>query len=517
MLIFEITKASISIIAVISILALYYAGTKNRKLLLPLSIIGIVFSSLYIVWRAVFSLPYILSVDIIFAILLLLFEVLAFIQSLTLRMLFHKNKGISLEKDTDFKELPTVDVIVSAYNEPVEIIKRTLISCLGIEYPNKKINIYIGDDGHREEIKALAEELGVNYITREKNTHAKAGNLNNVLKTACSEFVLLLDADMIPHRKILKKMIYYFEDNSTAFVQSPQVFYNDDPYQYNLKLGQKIPNEQEFFMRVLQEKRALYNAVLHVGTNAIFRRSAIDKIGGIPTGSITEDMATGMLMQNEKYKSFYLNEVLAIGLSPDNFVDLIKQRDRWCRGTIQIYKRYSPLRMKGLGFAQKVLYLDGFFYWMFGIKKLVFVISPLLFLLFRVSLFDANFFDLIYLYIPHYVATVCYFKSVAKNKSSVFLGHIYEMALAAYMALAFIFELLFGKKIKFNVTPKGTTTQRKTFRIKLAMPNIILLLISVAAIILNIYWLITDFSNTEIIAVAINMAWCVYNLTALAI
>ncbi len=517
MLAFEIVKASISIVAVISIFALHYGKSKNEKLLLPLSIIGIVFSSLYIVWRFAFSLPKLFSIDIIFAIVLLLFEFLAFLQSLTLRMLFHKKKGLNLDNDNIFKVLPTVDVVVSAYNEPVEVIKRTLVGCLGIEYPGKKIKVFIGDDGNRAEIKALANELGINYVTREKNIHAKAGNINNVLKTASGEFVLFLDADMIPHRKILKKMIYFFQDSKVAFVQSPQVFYNEDPYQYNLKLGRKIPNEQEFFMRVLQEKRALYNAVVHVGTNAVFRRSAIDAIGGIPTGSITEDMATGMLLQNEKYKSFYINEVLAIGLSPDSFVDLIKQRDRWCRGTVQVYKRYSPLRMKGLGFAQKILYLDGLFYWMFGIKKLVFVISPLLFLFFRISLFDTNIFDLVYLYIPHYLATVCYFKAVAKEKSSVFLGHIYEMALAAFMAVSYTFELIFGKKVKFNVTPKGTTNQRNVFRIKLAMPNTILLIISITGIALNIYKLTSGLLPADWLAVLINMAWCLYNTVGLAI
>lgn len=100
--------------------------------------------------------------------------------------------------------------------------------------------------------------------------------------------------------QLFKKMVDYFKESNVGFVQSPQVFYNSDPFQYNLNLDDKIPNEQDFFMREVQAGRARYNALFHVGTNALFSRKAIDDIGGIPTGSITEDMATGMLLSLEK-------------------------------------------------------------------------------------------------------------------------------------------------------------------------------------------------------------------------
>ena len=81
-------------------------------------------------------------------------------------------------------------------------------------------------------------------------------------------------------------------------MQTPQVLGNPDLFQYNLYLNTQISNEQDLFIREIQVGgRTRYNAGLHVGTNAIFRRKALDEIGGVPVGTIMEDMATGMLLQ----------------------------------------------------------------------------------------------------------------------------------------------------------------------------------------------------------------------------
>jgi cellulose synthase (UDP-forming) len=125
----------------------------------------------------------------------------------------------------------------------------------------------------------------------------KQGTSIIVLKNhAHSELFVVLDADMIPKSNFLERTVGYFSDPNVALVQAPQVFYNPDPFQNNLQLFQVIPNEQDFFMREVMTRRAMFNAVLNVGSNAIFRRTAIEDIGMIPVGTITEDMATSMLL-----------------------------------------------------------------------------------------------------------------------------------------------------------------------------------------------------------------------------
>ena len=401
---------------------------------------------------------------------------------------------------------------ISTYNEPLFIVSRTVLAALKIEYSKCRLNVYVGDDGSRDEIKKFCEKCGAHYVSREDHSHAKAGNINNVLSQCNGELVLVLDADMIPKKSIAMDMIYYFEDSKTEFVQSPQVFYNNDVYQNNLNVGNFVPNEQDFFMRNTQEKRAAYNAVLHVGSNAVFRREAIEAIGGIPTASITEDMATGMLIQAKGYKSYFVNKPLALGLSVENISDQIKQRDRWLRGNIQVSKRYHPLKVKGLNLLQRIVYVDGLFYWTFGLQKMVYTIAPFLYLLFGVTLFDSLGLDIILVFLPYFLSNILYFWRVSNSTRNITWSHIYDMALAPHMAWAFLTEVIANKALKFNVTPKATVTDKSHFNFRLALPHIVLFTITVVSMTFGIVNIVNNWGNLSALsATIINLIWCGYN------
>lgn len=513
----NIIKLSYFCFAIILLFFLYFVAKKKENGKRILGITGIAFSTFYIIIRIAFTFPKNNILGIVFACILILFELFAYFHDVFFTLLFISKQKLKFYPNNKFEEMPSIDIIISTYNEPMEILKRTIAGALNIDYPKEKYTIYLGDDGTREEAKQIAEELGIKYITRKNNEHAKAGNINNVLKTAKGEFVLLLDADMIPHRKIIKKMISYFEDSKTGFVQSPQIFYNEDPYQYNLKVSTNVPNDQDFFMRIIEEKRAEFNSVLHIGTNAIFRRKALDDIGGIPTGSITEDMATGMLIQNKGYKSFYINQVLAIGLSPDNLVDFIKQRDRWCRGNVQVMKKYNPLKMDNLTFMQKMIYFDGFSYWSTGLQKLVFLLAPLLFLFFKLTIISASFWDLAIIFIPHFLSSLLFFRIASKKTRNIFWSHIYELATAPHLTKSFLLELFFNKKPKFNVTPKGNVLEKNIYRFKLSLSHLFLFILSVVALSINVKYFFENIDSDFISGLIINMLWCIYNIFGLII
>ncbi len=495
----------------------YWRSRKSARALRLLGIVGSVYAMIYLVWRITSTLPPVTSAGFVFGLLLVIFETLAIGQSLLFKLLFSSQRSLSIERSAPFEGLPTVDVIISTYNEPLEILERTLVSCREIDYPQELLTIYLGDDGRRQEVMHLCERYGVHYITRDDNDHAKAGNINNVLKGATGDLILMLDADMIPREDIVRSMVFYFEDPSTGFVQSPQVFYNLDPFQYNLNVGASIPNEQDFFMRTIEQKRALYNAVLHVGTNALFRRSALDAIGGIPTGAITEDMATGMLLQNGGYKSFFVADTLAVGLSVEGVEDLIKQRDRWLRGNIQVIKKYNPFKMKGLDLYQKLIYLDGFVYWLFGLQKMVYILAPLLYLLLRLTVFEAHGFDIALMFLPYFLSSSLYFRSVSDRGRNMTWSHIYDTAIAPQMALSFLSEFFFKKETKFHVTPKGLSSEKDLFRTRLASIHLILFTLSLVALIGNITLLGTSSGGLNVPALVINLIWCAYNGLAIFI
>lgn len=310
--------------------------------------------TIYIVWRILYTLPHSSAISVLLGLSLLIAEIGSFVLSITFYFLFWKK---NTKEDKELVELhpnyPTVDIFIATYNESSSILKRTIIASKKVRYPDlRKVEIYVLDDGDREEIALIAKELNVKYIRRDNNENAKAGNLNNALKETKGDLVVTLDADMVPRVDFLEKTVGYFEDSKMGFIQAPQTFFNNDPYQFNFFSEKNLNNDQDFFMRRIENQKDIYNSVMYIGSNAVFRRAALESIGGFSTGVITEDLATGMFIQAKGWKTRFVNKNLASGLAPENFSDLIKQRDRWSRGNIQVARKWLPLKIKGLNKVQ---------------------------------------------------------------------------------------------------------------------------------------------------------------------
>jgi cellulose synthase (UDP-forming) len=468
-------------------------------------------NTIYLGWRLLYTLPPEMTISLVVGVVLLAAEGVGFFRDFVFKILFWQPYKLEEKHMLDEFERPSIDIFIATYNEPENLLNKTIAAAVNIVYPEELKNIYVCDDGHRDTVKNICREFGVHYITRSNNEHAKAGNLNHALCNSQGELFAIFDADMIAKENFLTKTIPYFEDTQVAFVQTPQVFYNPDPFQYNLYFGESIPNEQDFFMKDIQQGRARFNAVLHVGTNAVFRRSAIEEIGGIPTGTITEDMATGMLLQAAGYKGIFLKEVLALGLSVEKFSDLIKQRERWCRGNIQVAKKWNPLTLRGLSFMQRLIYVDGLLFWFFGVQKMIYLICPLLYLLFGIMPIQADARQLFFFFMPSYFAAVWSFRLLVSSNRSLMWSHIYDVAMAPYLAVASLFELIFARPIPFKVTPKGVVEDKVQISWDIVLPQIALLIVTVAALVVAGYNIILG-ENVNFGAIAINTAWSLYNL-----
>lgn len=168
----------------------------------------------------------------------------------------------------------TVDVYITTYNEPVELVMRTAAAARDISYPHRT---WVLDDGSRPELAAAAQAAGVGYIERspdwtDRPRHAKAGNLNNALFQTEGDFLLILDADQIPEPEILDRTLGYFDDPLVALVQTPQFFTNvteADP------LGSQAP----LFYGPIQQGKDGWNAAFFCGSNAVLRRDALMQLG----------------------------------------------------------------------------------------------------------------------------------------------------------------------------------------------------------------------------------------------
>ncbi|MGG1593079.1 glycosyltransferase family 2 protein [Terribacillus saccharophilus] len=498
------------------LLVLYGLARKHlaAKYLLLAAFLGI--NLVYLIWRTAFTLPTVGILSLILGILLLVTEWAGYLQSIVFTILSWKpfqRKTIPL---SEFQELPTVDVYIATYNEPADLLKRTIAASQMMTYSKDKLKIYVCDDGRRADIRKMTESMGAYYLDRPDNKHQKAGNLNHAMTKTDGEIIVTMDADMVPRANFLERTLGYFTDEKVSFIQAPQVFYNADAFQYNLFFEDNITNEQDFFMRRLEEGKDRFNATMYVGSNALFRRSALEEIGGFATGVITEDMATGMLLQTNGQKTVFVNETLAVGLSPETYADLLKQRDRWCRGNIQVIRKWNPLTIKGLSFMQRLLYMDGIHYWFFGIYKMVYLLAPLLFLLFSIYSLQTDFTTLVMFWLPAFLSSQLAFRRMADNKRTTIWSHIYEVALAPYMAVSVLTELFFRKSIKFNVTRKGILNNRRHFLWRTSTPYVILLAMSIISLIMiaiDLFTPIQIYNSVDMLY--INIFWVLYNAVAL--
>jgi cellulose synthase (UDP-forming) len=168
----------------------------------------------------------------------------------------------------------TADVFIATYNEPVELVRETARAARDIRYPHET---YILDDGDRPAMRQAAAELGIGYITRgrewkDRPRHAKAGNINNALMETTGEFLLILDADMVPRPEILDRTLGYFLDDGVALVQTPQVF-------SNVATGDPLGSQAPLFYGPIQEGKDGWNAAFFCGSNAVLRREALMQLG----------------------------------------------------------------------------------------------------------------------------------------------------------------------------------------------------------------------------------------------
>ena len=474
-LILSITALLISFLA-------YKINNKNVKLLI---IVDIIISTIYILWRGTVIPTNLGIVSFILGLILFVCEFIRFMNFMNFQFIFFGKYKI-IRKDLsvyNLDEAPLVDVLICTYNESLQLLEKTIIASTQMAYPKNKFKVYVCDDGRRDELKALCKKYGVNYITREDNKGAKAGNINNALKYIKGDLFLVLDADMIPKKEFLQKTIGYFEDENLAFVQTPQCYYNKDMYQSNLK--KYIPNEQDFFMRDVQEARAYRGAVLHVGTNAVFRRKFIDEIGGYPTCSITEDMAVGMLLQAKGYDSIFINKVLVLGLSASTFGELVKQRDRWCRGNIQVFKHYNPFILKGLTPAQRICYVDGVLYWFSNLIKMFYIIVPILFLSTGIHFVESGFAELLNMTIPYILVQIFIFRILSPKSRRYMWTHYYEMAMAPHLSLSIIKEM-FGFEVNFNVTSKDIEIDRGYYEYDVVKPHLLILILGLLSLFIGL-------------------------------
>ena len=480
------------------------------------------FTLIYLGWRIIFSIPAEAGIIAVTAnILLLIVEILGFIESL---VLFH---SLFRKKDHPLPQIPEeawphVDIFVSTYNEPTDLLRRTINGCVHMKYPDlSKVHIYICDDNRRPQMRQLAEAMGVGYFDRPDNKGAKAGNLNHALGLTKSPYIVTFDADMIPKSDFLLKTIPYFVDAELknkdlpekdrihlGLLQTPQCFYDPDVFQHALYSEKRAPNEQDFFYRTIEPAKTSTNSVIYGGSNTVLSRAALDKIGGFYTGSITEDFATGILIESNGFVSLGLGEPLASGQTPHTYKEHIQQRTRWGRGVIVTAKKLKLMKRTGLTPGQRISYWSSVVYWYSPVKNMIYILSPLFFATFAIPVFKCNWLELLVFWLPMFIMQDVNLLVCSKKTISHKWTGIYETGVMPHLLIPILKESVGISLSTFKVTDKSKKETGRGSDVRSMIPFIVLILLSAAGIVR----VITIFNSMQAVSLCILLFWIIRNL-----
>lgn len=467
-------------------------------------------SVIYITWRLFFTIPTESGiVSLVAGIALFVAEFISVLEAVIHYVCMSRDEELPLPV-ISAEDFPDIDVLIATHSEETELLLKTVNGCKHMDYPDKsKVHIYLCDDNDRPEVAKLARDMGIGYFGLSDNKMAKAGNLNNAISKTDSPLIVTFDADMIPRSNFLLETVPYFSlptmiledgvwrkrteeeidpDFKIGFIQTPQSFYNPDLFQFNFFAEKNIPNEQDYFFKKVNVGRNSTNSAIYAGSNTVISRQALEEVGGIRTKTITEDFATGIDIQAKGYTCYATDKSLAFGLSPDDFPNLIKQRQRWGRGCVQTIRSFKFLFSK-LPLLSKLSYLACLLYWWTFMRRIIYIFAPILYAVFGVLVVKTDLLGILCIWLPSYLIYNHSLRLLSGSTRTQKWSNIVDTILSPYMIMPIFAETVGIRMKKFAVTNKEKTVS-KSAKLIYAVPHMILLAATVVGIFCSIKYMV---------------------------
>jgi cellulose synthase/poly-beta-1,6-N-acetylglucosamine synthase-like glycosyltransferase len=411
-------------------------------------------------------------------------------------------------------------ILVPTLNEGVVTLRPTLEGCIAArqkylaQYPHGQVTIVVCNDGRMgnyprwAEIETLAQELGVHCVTRSTGGGAKAGNIENARKEygiTGSALLAIFDADQVPESDFLVKTVAPFADPKVGWVQTGQYYANvDNP------VSRWADDQQSMFYNLLCPGKAATNSAFICGTNVVVRAQALDEIGGLPQNSVTEDFAASINL-HPRWRSIYLTDILATGLGPPDIPSYLKQQSRWALGTLGVLRDHwhdilLP-KKNGLRFGQRVQYFLACTHYLCGLRDLIYVISPVLFIFTGVpAVRTATLSDYLLHFLPYGVLGIggmWYSARGVTGLRGVIIGFGSSPALVGSLA-----AVILHRKKPFAVTSKERQGRRSLRYLGIYVLPLLLCISALA-------W-VTQVKGRQQTSLFISVMWVIYSLLLLA-
>lgn len=350
----------------------------------------------------------------------------------------------------------SVDVLITTYNEELDVLRPTVAAALSMDYPHVT---YVLDDGRRDEVRLLCDELGARYLTRPDNAGAKAGNINAALPRTSGEFIAIFDADHAPFANFLTELLGYFRDPAVGFVQAPQAYYNLDSFQHARRVRSTNQNpwhEQSVFYDVILPGKDRWDAAFWCGSSAILRREALQAVGGVDTRTVTEDMHTAMRIHAAGWTSVYHDRELAVGIAPDDAAAFLVQRQRWAMGAVQILRIDNPLFARGLTWRQRLSYFASVAYVFEYLPKAIYLATPAIALTVGALPMNEMGWNLLFRFLPFWLLGVTATHLLTARSNPYLRAERFHL-LKLWIMLRAMSTVIWPRKLRFEVTPKSGT------------------------------------------------------------
>lgn len=432
----------------------------------------------YALWRWHDTLPALsISLQAAWQYLFFAFEALAIVYTLMSIIILSRSIDRSRQADEAQRRMertgnyPPVDVFICTYDEPLEILERSILTALSLDYPD--VTVWVLDDTRRGWLRDYCEDAGARYITRSTNEHAKAGNLNHALAFTAAQtnapVIMVLDADFAPRRDFLRRTVGLLASPQVAVVQTPQFYHNPDPVQHNLLAARSWVDDQRFFFDVFQPAKDAWGCAFCVGTAFVVRRDRLTELGGFPHKAVTEDIHLTYALLSKGYQTWWLNERLSAGLSAEGLPEYVTQRTRWCLGTIQVaLLRDGPLLGRGFSLTQRWQYLHGILNWLCKPVLVMLLVAPSIYWFADIPAFEADYLSFLRYGVPALLGQMIYMAWVSRSRTlPLFMEATHAIASFAISATLVSAAIKpFGRP--FKITNKGGDRSEPKTRWKFA-------------------------------------------------
>ncbi len=371
---------------------------------------------------------------------------------------------------------PDVDVFIPTYNEPVDIVEATVAASAALR--GARVRVFLLDDGNRDAMKALARRYGVGYVRRTLHQGAKAGNINHALGRTSAPFILVLDCDHVPHPDLLVRTLPLFGGERVAFVQTPQYYANASTN----TIAAAAWSQQALFFGPIARGKAAHDSMFCCGTNVVFRRSALDSVGGFPETSVTEDFELSVQLHEHGWASEYVPSVLANGLGPEDLASYVSQQHRWARGCVGAIPSVARSR---LPLRQKLQYLLSASYFLSGWTVMVYLALPVIRIVTGIQPLSGSSADgFLAAFAPYFAFAIA---TVASVGAGAYTFAAYSLATSTFwIHVHATYRALLRRPSRFVVTPKQGDVVRQW---RPAAPTLVVLGVLVSA---ALYGLVRD-------------------------